>query len=116
MAVWITRLRGIWLFYRGVAPVLLVISAALLLVMQLPVMMQVPGLREAGGTGVSPGLLLAKLLSGLAVWYLFNEMQPQRYWFYYNLGLSRAWLWGGVAVLDSSLFIVAAQLVAWVWA
>lgn len=116
MAVWITRLRGIWLFYRGVAPVLLVISAALLLVMQLPVMMQVPGLREAGGTGVSPGLLLAKLLSGLAVWYLFNEMQPQRYWFYYNLGLSRTWLWGGVAVLDSSLFIVAAQLVAWVWA
>lgn len=116
MAVWITRLRGIWLFYRGVAPVLLVISAALLLVMQLPVMMQVPGLHEAGGTGVSPGLLLAKLLSGLAVWYLFNEMQPQRYWFYYNLGLSRAWLWGGVAVLDSSLFIVAAQLVAWVWA
>lgn len=116
MAVWITRLRGIWLFYRGVAPVLLVISAALLLVMQLPVMMQVPGLHEAGGTGVSPGLLLAKLLSGLAVWYLFNEMQPQRYWFYYNLGLSRIWLWGGVAVLDSSLFIVAAQLVAWVWA
>jgi hypothetical protein len=116
MAVWITRLRGIWLFYRGVAPVLLVISAALLLVMQLPVMMQVPGLHEAGGTGVSPGLLLAKLLSGLAVWYLFNEMQPQRYWFYYNLGLSRAWLWGGVAVLDSSLFIVVAQLVAWVWA
>ena len=85
MAVWITRLRGIWLFYRGVAPVLLVISAALLLVMQLPVMMQVPGLHEAGGTGVSPGLLLAKLLSGLAVWYLFNEMQPQRYWFYYYL-------------------------------
>lgn len=116
MAVWITRLRGIWLFYRGVAPVLLVISAALLLVMQLPVMMQVPGLHEAGGTGVSPGLLLAKLLSGLAVWYLFNEMQPQRYWFYYNLGLSRAWLWGGVAVLDSSLFIVVAQLVAWGWA
>jgi len=116
MAVWITRLRGIWLFYRGVAPVLLVISAALLLVMQLPVMMQVPGLHEAGGAGVSPGLLLAKLLSGLAVWYLLNEMQPQRYWFYYNLGLSRTWLWGGVAVLDSSLFIVAAQLVAWVWA
>lgn len=116
MAVWITRLRGIWLFYRGVAPVLLVISAALLLVMQLPVMMQVPGLHEAGGTGVSPGLLLAKLLSGLAVWYLFNEMQSQRYWFYYNLGLSRTWLWGGVAVLDSSLFIVVAQLVAWVWA
>jgi hypothetical protein len=116
MTVWGTRLRGIWLFYRGVAPVLLLISAALLLLMQLPVVIQLQGLREKGGSGVSPGLLLAKLLSGLAVWYLVNELRPQRYWFYYNLGLSRAWLWSGVAVLDGSLFIVAAQGVAWSWA
>jgi len=117
MAVWGTRLRGIWLFYRGVAPVLLLISAALLLVMQLPAMMQVAGLHEERASGgVSPGLLLAKLLSGLAVWYLANELRPQRYWFYYNLGLSRAWLWGGVAVLDGTLFVIAAQVVARLWA
>jgi hypothetical protein len=116
MAVWGTRLRGIWLFYREVAPVLLLISAALLLVMQLPVMMQVAGLHEEKASGLSAGLLLAKLLSGLAVWYLASEMRPQRYWFYYNLGLSRAWLWGGVAVLDGSLFIAAAQVIARLWA
>lgn len=110
MAVWITRLRGIWLFYRGVAPVLLSISAALLLLVQLP------GLREGWATGVPPGLVLAKLLSGLAVWYLANELRPQQYWFYYNLGLPRAWLWGGVAVLDGAGFMLAAELIAWLWA
>lgn len=115
MGVWGTRLRGIWLFYRGVAPALLLISAALLLVMQLPVMVQLPGLREEKASGVPPGLVLAKLLSGLAVWYLANELRPQQYWFYYNLGLSRTWLWGGVAVLDGGLFIVAAEVVAWLW-
>ncbi|MGI4834559.1 MAG: hypothetical protein ACRYFK_13975 [Janthinobacterium lividum] len=111
MVVWVTRLRGIWLFYRGVAPVLLVISA-LLLVMQLPAMVPLPGVREGRVSGVPPGLVLAKLLSGLAVWYLANELRPQQYWFYYNLGLSRAWLWGGVAVLDGSLFLVVANVVA----
>lgn len=116
MAVWNTRLRGIWLFYRGVAPVLLLISALLLLLMQLPAMVQVPGASEGQVSGVPPGLVLAKLLSGLAVWYLANELRPQQYWFYYNLGLSKTWLWGGVAVLDGGVFMVAAELLARLWA
>jgi hypothetical protein len=116
MGIWGARLRGIWLFYRGVAPVLLVISGLLLLVMQLPAMVQVPGATEERVSGVPPGLVLAKLLSGLAVWYLANELRPHQYWFYYNLGLSRAWLWGGVAVLDGTLFLVAANVVARLWA
>ncbi|NML65328.1 hypothetical protein HHL22_08940 [Hymenobacter sp. RP-2-7] len=97
------------------APALLLISAALLLVMQLPVLVQLPGVREGRVSGVPPGLVLAKLLSGLAVWYLANELRPQQYWFYYNLGLSRAWLWGGVAVLDGSLFMAAAEIIARLW-
>lgn len=116
MLVWVTRLRGIWLFYCGVAPVLLLISAVLLLLMQLPVVLPLPSLHEGRVSGVPPGLVLAKLLSGLAVWYLANELRPQQCWFYYNLGLSRAWLWGGVALLDGGLFMVAAEVVAWLWA
>jgi hypothetical protein len=116
MVVWVTRLRGIWLFYRGVASVLLFISVVLLLVMQLPVLVPLLGLREERVSGVPPGLVLAKLLSGLAVWYLTNELRSQQYWFYYNLGLSKAWLWGGVAMLDGVLFLVAAEVVARLWA
>jgi hypothetical protein len=112
MNVWVTRLRGIWLFYRGVALVLLCSDAGLLLLMQLPILVPLLGLHEERVSGVSPGLLLAKLLSGLAVWYLADELRPQQYWFYYNLGLSKAWLWGGVAVLDGALFLGAAEVVA----
>ena len=32
-------------------------------------------------------------------------MRPNQYWFYYNLGVSRWFLWGGVAVLDGLLFV-----------
>jgi len=112
MRVWVTRLRGIGLFYRGVAPVLLSSNAGLLLLLRLPVLVPLLGLREARVSGVPPGLVLAKLLSGLAVWYLVNELRPQQYWFYYNLGLSKAWLWGGVAVLDGALFLGAAEVLA----
>ena len=31
-------------------------------------------------------------------------MRPNQYWFYYNLGVSRRFLWGGVAVVDGLLF------------
>ncbi|MFD1470491.1 hypothetical protein ACFQ48_19855 [Hymenobacter caeli] len=94
-----TRLRAVLLFYRGVAPFTLGISALIVLAVL------VPALREGRARGLLPMLLLLKLATGPAVWYLAEQLRPQQYWFYYNLGVSRGRLWAGVAVLDGLLFL-----------
>ena len=100
MTILLTRLRAVLLFYRSVAPFMLLISALILwCVYSLPCSKAGP--RE----GYWPQLVLIKLMTGPVVWYLAERMRPNQYWFYYNLGVSRRFLWGGVAVLDGLLFI-----------
>lgn len=97
------QLQLVLLFYRSVAPALLLVSAALLLGVL------VPGLLEGWVAGVPLGLVLAKLLTVPAAWYLHDQLRPDQYWLSYNLGLARRWLWLGVAALDSLVFLAAAE-------
>ena len=100
MTILITRLRAVLLFYRSVAPFMLLISALILGCVLRPALLE----GWAGG-GILPQLVLIKLMTGPVVWYLAERMRPNQYWFYYNLGISLRFLWGGVAVLDGLLFI-----------
>ena len=95
----VTHLRAIGLFYRSVAPFMLGISGLILLAVLLP------ALHEGWGSGLLPGLLLTKLATAPVVWYLSEQMRPNQYWFYFNLGVSRRRLWGGVVALDCGLFV-----------
>jgi hypothetical protein len=104
MATPLIRLRAVSLFYRSVAPFMLGITALLILVVQLP------GLHEGWAKNALPTLLSIKLLTTPAVWYLAEQMRPNQYWFYFNLGLSRSFLWGSVTVLDALLFLVPAAV------
>ena len=104
----ITRFRAVLLFYRGVAPFMLFCSALLLGAVL------IPSLHEGLVTGIPPLLVFVKLLVDGAVWYLAEQLQPNQYWLYYNLGLSRTFLWLSVGALDGSLFLAAAwAAVAW---
>ena len=105
-----TRLRAVLLFYRGVAPFTLGVSALILLAVL------VPALREGWAPGLLPKLLLVKLATGPAVWYLAEQLRPGQYWFYYNLGASHRFLWGGLVLLDSLGFLGVAGALAAVWA
>ena len=94
-----TWLRAVGMFYRSVAPATLGITAVILGAGQLP------ALFEGVATGAVPLLVLIKLLTLPAVWYLAERARPDQYWFFYNLGISRAALWLGVALADTGLFI-----------
>lgn len=109
MLLLLIQLRGVVLFYRSVAPFMLGITALLV------GCVLVPGLQEGWGAGALPALVLAKLLTGLAVWYLAEQLRPHQYWFYYNLGIARGWLWVGVLLLDGLLFLGIALGVASCW-
>jgi hypothetical protein len=99
MATPLIRLRAVLLFYRSVAPFMLGITALLIGVVQLP------GLHEGWAKNALLTLLSIKLLTTPAVWYLAEQMRPNQYWLYFNLGLTRSFLWGSVAVLDGVLFL-----------
>ncbi|MFD1142511.1 hypothetical protein ACFQ4C_15405 [Larkinella insperata] len=47
-----------------------------------------------------------KLLSEGAVWYLIRRNYRAQFWFYHNLGLSEAALFGGAFVLDSLIALL----------
>jgi hypothetical protein len=99
MAVLLTRLRAVVLFYCSVASFMLGITALLIGCVQLP------GLYEGWFKSALPTLTGIKLLTGPVVWYLAEQMRPNQYWFYFNLGLSRSFLWAGAGVLDGLLFL-----------
>lgn len=99
MAALLTRLRAVVLFYRSVASFMLGITALLIGCVQLP------GLYEGWFKNALPTLVCIKLLTGPVVWYLAEQMRPNQYWFYFNLGLSRSFLWVSVGVLDGLLFL-----------
>ena len=102
MARFAARLRILILFYRSVAPFMIGISALIIGFVLLP------ALHEGRARGVVPALVLSKLATAPAVWYLSERTRPGQYWFYCNLGVPRRFLWGGVAVLDGLLFLGAA--------
>ncbi|WP_156176301.1 hypothetical protein [Hymenobacter terrenus] len=99
MAIIITWVRAVGLFYGNVAPFMLGITALLLGFVLLP------ALYEGWADGLLPALLLIKLITSPVVWYLSEQMRPNQYWLYYNLGVSRRRLWVGVGVLDGLLFL-----------
>ncbi|AWM32944.1 hypothetical protein DDQ68_09225 [Hymenobacter nivis] len=95
------------MFYPSVAPFMVGISALILLVVLWP------ALHEGWASGLLLKLLLVKLATAPAAWYLSEQLRPDQYWFYFNLGVSRRFLWGGLVVLDGLLFLgVAGPLVA----
>ena len=104
MTLLITRLRVLLLFYRSVAPFMVGITGLILVAVLLP------ALHEGWSSGLLPGLLLTKLATAPVVWYLSEQMRPGQYWFYFNLGVPRRQLWGGVVALDGVLFLAAALL------
>jgi hypothetical protein len=106
MSLILTRLRAVLVFYRSVAPFMLGCSALLIGAVQ------VASQLEGTTTGVPPLLVFVKLLTDGAVWYLADQMRPNQYWLYYNLGMSRRFLWLSVAVLDGGLFLLVALAVA----
>ncbi|TPG66733.1 hypothetical protein EAH73_10140 [Hymenobacter nivis] len=72
-----------------------------------------PALHEGWASGLVLQLLLVKLATAPAVWYLSEQLRPDQYWFYFNLGVSRRFLWVGLVLLDGSLFLgLAGALVA----
>ena len=102
MAFLVTWLRAVLLFYRTLAPFALGITGLLIGGVLVPLLLA--GLSG----GLLPKLLLAKLLMGPVVWHLSEQMRPDQYWFYYNLGVPRQHLWAGVAALDGLLFLAVA--------
>jgi len=103
----VTRLWAVGLFYRSVAPFMVGISVLILLVVLWP------ALHEGWASGLLLKLLLVKLITAPAAWYLSEQMRPDQYWFYFNLGVSRRFLWLGLVLLDVGLFLgVARALVA----
>ena len=103
MALLVTWFRAVILFYRSIAPFTLSISGLILGVGLLPALL------EGEGQGGFPLVVLIKLGTGPVVWYLAEQARPHQYWFFYNLGISRRSLWAGVALLDTLLFVGAAQ-------
>jgi hypothetical protein len=99
MALWVTWLRAVLLFYRSVGVFTVAISGLILGKGLLPALL------EGKGRGSLLLLVLIKLLTQPVVWYLAESMRPHQYWFYFNLGISRTSLWAGVVVLDTLLFI-----------
>ncbi len=99
MTPFATRLRAMVLFYRSVAPFMVGVSALIIGFVLLP------ALHEGWARGLWPALVLTKLATGPAVRYLSEQMRPDQYWFYYNLGVSRRFLWGSVGALDGLLFL-----------
>ncbi len=110
MTILITRLRAVLLFYRSVAPFMLGVSGLIIGAVLLP------ALHEGRASGLLPMLLLIKLTTGPVVWYLSERMRPNQYWFYFNLGVSRGFLWGGTVVLDGLLLLGSALLLNAVYA
>ncbi|MGI4885480.1 MAG: hypothetical protein ACRYFR_11030 [Janthinobacterium lividum] len=102
MVALVTRLRAVGLFYRGVAPFTVGVSALILLVVLWP------ALHEGWASGLVLKLLLVKLATGPAAWYLSEQLRPNQYWFYFNLGASRRFLWVGLVAVDGLLFLGAA--------
>ena len=96
----LTWLRAVLLFYRSIAPFTLGSTALIIAAVLLPLLHE-----GQAAAGLLPRLVLVKLLTGPAVWYLAGQLRPQQYWLYYNLGVSRGRLWAGVAVLDGLLFL-----------
>ncbi|MBO2008203.1 hypothetical protein [Hymenobacter negativus] len=100
----VTQMRAVLLFYRSVAPFVLGVSALLLGFVLLPLLLE----GKAGGS--LPTLLLVKVLTYPVVCYLAEQMRPDQYWFFFNLGLTRRRLWTSLAALDSLLFLGVAVL------
>ena len=95
----LTWLRAVGLFYRSVAPFTGGLSVLLVTVGLLPALF-------AGAAGGSlPLLVLFKLGTAPAGWYLAEQARPHQYWFYFNLGISRRRLWAGVVAVDTLLFV-----------
>ena len=101
----IAQARAILLFYRSVVPFVLGVSALLLVFVLLPLLL------EGKANSSLPALLLVKALTYPVVWYLAEQMRPDQYWFFFNLGLTRRRLWAGLAALDSLVFLGMAAIV-----
>jgi hypothetical protein len=95
-----TQLRAVLLFYRSVLPFMWLISALIVCLVWLPAR-----LGGWAGNSIWLKLLLIKLATAPAVWYLSERMRPAQYWLYYNMGVSRQYLWTGLLVLDSLFFL-----------
>ena len=110
MHLLLVQARVILLFYRSVAPFTLGISWLLLGFVLLPLLLE----GKAGGS--LPALLLVKTLTYPVVWYLADQLRPDQYWFFFNLGLTRRRLWVGLAAFDALLFLGVAAAVKAVYA
>lgn len=88
-------LRAVSLFYRTVAPFVTMFS---LLIVGASVLYGNWPLR------LSAAVLLVKLLTFPAVWYLWEQLRPQQYWLYLNLHIAPWQLWAGVVLADTGLF------------
>jgi hypothetical protein len=101
-----TYLRALGLFYRTVA--LFTALFSLLVV----------GASVVGAFGKWPlpltaGLLLTKLGTFPAVWYLSEQLRPHQYWLYLNMHIAPWQLWAGIVVLDTVVFSVGVRLLYW---
>jgi hypothetical protein len=97
----LTWMRAVGLFYRSIAPFMLACTGLIIGCVLVPLLLE-------GKVGMLPAAALAKLLTLPAVWYLAEQLRPHQYWFYYNLGVSRARLWAGTALLDGAFFLLLA--------
>jgi hypothetical protein len=96
LAIWA---RAVLLFYRSVAPFMLGITALIVGGVLMPALL------EGSARGLLLTLVLGKLITMPVAWYLSEQMRPDQYWFFYNLGISRLRLWAGVVSLDGLLFL-----------
>jgi hypothetical protein len=92
-----TYLRALGLFYRTVALFTGLFSLLIL------------GVAVVGPFGTWPlpltaGLLLTKLGTFPAIWYLSGQLRPHQYWLYLNLHIAPWQLWAGIIALDTALF------------
>jgi hypothetical protein len=55
-------------------------------------------------------LLLFKLLTDLVVFYAYGQFRGREYIYYYNLGFSKALLWGFTLGMDLAIYILVFHL------
>ena len=91
------RLRRSWrplaFFYRRQCVATLIVNACCLSIFL-----------ESGIDGL-PAVLWIKAITNAAVVFIVNQRSGGSFYYYYNLGLSRAALWGATLALDFGIFI-----------